>query len=29
MIREAYRSMENIRKTGKVDQLSTFIGVRG
>jgi pyruvate ferredoxin oxidoreductase alpha subunit len=29
MIREAYKSMEKIRKTGKVDQLSTFIGVRG
>ena len=29
MIREAYRSMKKIRKTGKVEQLSTFIGVRG
>ncbi len=29
MIREAYKSMEKILKTGKVDQLSTFIGVRG
>ncbi len=29
MIREAYASLEKIRKTGKVDQLSTYIGVRG
>ena len=29
MIREAYASLEKIRKTGKVEKLSTFIGVRG
>ena len=29
MIREAYASLEKIRETGKVDKLSTFIGVRG
>jgi pyruvate ferredoxin oxidoreductase alpha subunit len=29
MIREAYGSLEKIKKTGKVDKLSTFIGVRG
>jgi len=29
MIREAYKSMAKIKKKGKVDKLSTFIGVRG
>ncbi len=29
MIREAYASLEKIRETGKVDKLSTYIGVRG
>jgi len=29
MIREAYASLEKIRTTGKVEKLSTFIGVRG
>jgi len=29
MIREAYTSLEKIRKTGKVEKLSTYIGVRG
>lgn len=29
MIREAYKSLAKIKKTGKVDKLSTFIGVRG
>jgi pyruvate ferredoxin oxidoreductase alpha subunit len=29
MIREAYMSLEKIKKTGKVDKLSTYIGVRG
>lgn len=29
MIREAYKSMAKIKKTGKVDKLSTYIGVRG
>ena len=29
MIREAYKSLEKIKKKGKVDKLSTFIGVRG
>ncbi len=28
-IREAYKSMAKIKKTGKVDKLSTYIGVRG
>jgi len=29
MIREAYKSLAKIKKTGKVDKLSTYIGVRG
>jgi pyruvate/2-oxoacid:ferredoxin oxidoreductase alpha subunit len=29
MIREVYKSMAKIKKTGKVDKLSTYIGVRG